>query len=144
MRISEKAAYLRGLMDGLELDANSKEVKVLNAMAELLDELCLSVEEIEDAYEELVGQVDAIDEDLGLVEKDVYELDDSCGCGCGCEDDEDFDDDGGCCYEVTCPTCSDTIELNEAILDEGFIHCPNCDEKLEFDFDEDFPEEEVE
>lgn len=141
MTNSERAAYIRGLLEGLELDQNDKQVKVLNAIVELLDDLCLSIEEIEEAYDELSGQVDEIDEDLGSLEEDFYEIDeDDCGCGCGChddDDDEDYDDfdDEECYFEVTCPTCGDTIELNGEMLDEGSIDCPNCGEKLEFDFD---------
>lgn len=142
MTNSERAAYIRGLMEGLNLDQNSKEVKVLNAVVELLDDLCLSMEEMEEAYDELSGQVDQIDEDLGSLEEDFYDdMDDdyNCGCGCGChggdDDDEDFGDEE-CYFEVTCPSCGDTIELNEAMLDEGYIDCPGCGEKLEFDFDE--------
>ena len=141
MTNSERAAYIRGLLEGLELDQNDKQVKVLNAIVELLDDLCLSIEEMEEAYDELSGQVDEIDEDLGSLEEDFYEIDeDDCGCGCGChddDDDEDYDDfdDEECYFEVTCPTCGDTIELNGEMLDEGSIDCPNCGEKLEFDFD---------
>lgn len=140
MTNSERAAYIRGLLEGLELDQNDKQVKVLNAIVELLDDLCLSIEEMEEAYDELSGQVDEIDEDLGSLEEDFYEIDeDDCGCGCHChdDDDEDYDDfdDEECYFEVTCPTCGDTIELNGEMLDEGSIDCPNCGEKLEFDFD---------
>lgn len=148
MNNSERAAYIRGLMDGLELDPNSKETKVLNAMADLLEDLCVSMEEMEDSHELLAGQVDEIDEDLGLLEDDFYgeDDDDCCGCGgCGCDDDDDdfddFNDEDECYFEVTCPNCSDTIELNEEMLDEGFINCPGCGEKLEFDFSEDEEEE---
>lgn len=106
MTNSEKAAYIRGLMEGMDLDPNAKETKLFNAIVDLLDDLSLSVEEMEDAYDELSGQVDEIDEDE-------------------------------CYYEVTCPKCGDTIELNEEMLDEGSIDCPNCGETLEFDLEED-------
>lgn len=97
MTNSERAAYIRGLMEGLDLDPNAKETKLFNAVVDLLDDLCLSVEEMEDAYDELSGQVDEIDEDLGELEEAYYELDDEdfedeeeacdCGCGedCGCD-----------------------------------------------------------
>lgn len=136
MTNSERAAYIRGLMEGLELDPNAKETKVLNAMLELLDDLCLSMEEMEDAYAELSEQVDEIDEDLGTLEEEYYDLDDDCGCHCHDDDDDDemFED---AVFEVTCPSCGDTIELNDAMLEEGFINCPNCNEMLEFDFDDD-------
>lgn len=140
MTNSERAAYIRGLMEGLELDQSTKEGKVINAIVDLLDDLCLSMEEMEDVYGELAGQVDEIDEDLGALEEDFYELDDEeCGCGChshcDCEDEDEFDDDE-CYFEVTCPNCGDTIELNGAMLDEGSIECPGCGEELEFDLEE--------
>ena len=118
MTNSEKAAYIRGLMEGMDLDPNAKETKLFNAIVDLLDDLSLSVEEMEDAYDELSGQVDEIDEDD--------------------EDDDAWEDDEDeCYYEVTCPKCGDTIELNEEMLDEGSIDCPNCGETLEFDLEED-------
>ena len=127
MTNSERAAYIRGLMEGLDLDPNAKETKLFNAIVDLLDDLCLSVEEMEDAYDELSGQVDEIDEDLGELEEDYYDLDDF-------NDEEDEDDD--CYFEVTCPSCGDTIQLNGEMLEEGSIECPNCGENLEFDLDE--------
>ena len=144
MTNSERAAYIRGLMEGLELDPKAKETKLFNAIVDLLDDLCLSMEEMEDAYDELCGQVDEIDEDLGELEEEFYELDDDCDCDCGCDCDCDCDDDDDeweededdCYFEVTCPTCGDTIELNGAMLDEGSIDCPNCGENLEFSFED--------
>ncbi|MGN0478259.1 MAG: CD1247 N-terminal domain-containing protein [Hominenteromicrobium sp.] len=133
MTNSERAAYIRGLMEGLELDPNAKETKLFNAIVDLLDDLCLSMEEMEDAYDELSGQVDEIDEDLGELEEDFYDLDEDEAD----EDDEWEDDEDDCYFEVTCPSCGDTIELNGEMLEEGSIDCPNCGEKLEFDFDDD-------
>ena len=130
MTNSERASYIRGLMDGLELDPNAKETKVLNAIVELLDDLCLSVEEL--------------DNDLDELEEDYYELvdDDECGCGCGHHHHhgDDFDDAE---FEVTCPSCGDTIQLNDEMLEEGSIVCPGCGETLEFDFDDDEEEPEA-
>lgn len=134
MTNSERAAYIRGLMEGLDLDPNAKETKLFNAIVDLLDDLCLSVEEMEDAYDELSGQVDEIDEDLGELEEDYYDLDDF-----NDEEDEDDDweeDDDDCYFEVTCPSCGDTIQLNGEMLEKGSIECPNCGENLEFDLDE--------
>ena len=49
---------------------------------------------------------------------------------CGCCD---FDDDY---FEVECPSCGETICIDESILDEGSIECPACHENLEFEFDD--------
>ena len=137
MTNSERASYLRGLMEGLELDPNAKETKVLNAMLELLDDLALSVEELEDGFDLLSQQVDEIDEDLGAVEEDFYGLEeeDDCCCGHHHHYHDDFEDAE---FEVTCPSCGTTIELTDEMLEEDSVVCPNpdCGEVLEFDFDD--------
>lgn len=135
MTLSEKISYIRGLADGLELDADKKEVKVLNAIIDLLDDMTLAVESTEELYDDLCEQVDAIDEDLTAIEDDFY---DDCDCDCcDCDDCDDCD----CCdeedeifYEVTCGKCDEQICVSEDILLEGEIECPNCGELLEFDF----------
>ena len=40
--MKEKAAYLRGLIEGLGIDETTKEGKVIKAMSELLGELAAS------------------------------------------------------------------------------------------------------
>lgn len=138
MTLSERISYIRGLADGLELDSEKKEVKVLNAIIDLLDDMTLAVETTEDLYDELAEQVDAIDEDLTTLEDDFYDDCDCCDCDC-----DDCDDDCDCCdcyddeeayYEVTCGKCEEQICVSEDVLLEGEITCPNCGELLEFDF----------
>lgn len=135
MTLSEKISYIRGLADGLELDNDKKEVKVLNAIIDLLDDMALAVEDMEDLYDELAEQVDAVDEDLTYLEDDFY---DDCDC-CDCDDCDDcecldcFDEDEAY-YEVTCGKCDEQICVSEDVLLEGEITCPNCGELLEFDF----------
>ena len=46
MNLSEKAAYIKGLADGLELDTDKKEVRVIKEMLELLGEMASDVEDI--------------------------------------------------------------------------------------------------
>lgn len=143
MTLSEKISYIRGLADGLELDNDKKEVKVLNAIIDLLDDMTLAVEDMEDLYDELAEQVDAIDEDLTTIEDEFYAdcdccdydvCDDDCDC-CDCYDDEEA------YYEVTCGKCSEQICVSEDILLEGEITCPNCGEVLEFDFSDLFDDD---
>ncbi|MBQ7965116.1 MAG: hypothetical protein IJ331_03425 [Ruminococcus sp.] len=139
MTLSERISYIRGLADGLELDSEKKEVKVLNAIIDLLDDMTLAVETTEDLYDELAEQVDAIDEDLTTLEDDFYDDCDCCDCDCDdCDDDCDccdcYDDDDEAYYEVTCGKCEEQICVSEDVLLEGEITCPNCGELLEFDF----------
>ncbi len=115
MTITEKVAYLRGLAEGMKLDSSTNEGKLTLAIIDTLDDIALTVSDLEDTVAELSAQVDEIDDDLGELEDEVY----SDGCD---DEDEDFDDT---LYEVECPSCGDIICLDEEMLDEGEIDCPN-------------------
>lgn len=135
MTLSEKIAYIRGMADGLELDSDKKEVKVLNAIIDLLDDMTLAVESTEELYDDLCEQVDAIDEDLTAIEDDFYDDCDCDCCDCGdCDDCDCCDTEDEVFYEVTCGKCNNQICVSEDILLEGEIQCPECGELLEFDF----------
>lgn len=132
MTNTERVSYIRGLAEGLELDENKKEVKVINAIIDLLDDMALSMSDLKDNVDDMADQLDAVDEDLGSVEDDLY--------GSGDDSDEDDEDDeedeDGCYYEVTCPKCNEKVCLPEEVIEKGQINCPNCGESLEFDLDE--------
>ncbi|MEE1319847.1 MAG: hypothetical protein UHD05_10060 [Ruminococcus sp.] len=136
MNLTEKIAYIKGLAEGLNLDESKPEVKVINAIVDLLDDMAYSVADMEELYDELSAQVDEIDQDLADVESDVYD-DEDCEC-CDCCDDEDEEDPF---YEVTCGACGQTLNVSEDVLLEGEIECPNCGELLEFDFSDLFDED---
>lgn len=142
MKLTEKMSYLQGLIHGLDIDSTSKEGKALLAMTDVMNEMVVYIEDLQSQVDELTELCDILDEDLGAVEEDLYNEDDcdcdDCDCDddCCCDDDDfDFSDDDEL-YEVTCPTCGDTILLDESIIDEGSMNCPNCDELLEFDYNE--------
>lgn len=124
MGINEKVAFIRGLVEGLQLDTTTKEGKVLAAIVDLLDDMALTVTDMDEYLDDLSEHIDAVDEDLHLLEE--YCCDEECNCDCD-EDDDLF-------YEVTCPVCDETVCLSEEMLLDGEIDCPNCGEKLEFDF----------
>ena len=107
MTVTEKVSYLKGLAEGLGIDENEKNGKVIKAIIDVLDDLAFTVADLEDGFDELIEQVDAIDEDLGSLEDDFYEDEDEddydyeddddecdCGdddCGCGCGHDHDHE-----------------------------------------------------
>ena len=127
MTISEKISYIKGLAEGLKLDDTSKEGKILLSIIDLLDDMVDEIDAIDEACAEIGEQLDAVDEDLSLLEEDFYY-----------DDDEDFDDDDYSdedVYEVECPNCHDIIYLDEAMLEEEEMVCPNCNTRLEFEFD---------
>ena len=140
MTITEKIAYIKGLAEGLALDESKPEVKVINAIVDLLDDIAYDLTDVEELYDELSEQVDEIDEDLAEVESDLYDDEDEDFDDC---DDIDFDDDNPF-YEVTCGSCGQKINVSEDVLLEGEIECPNCGELLEFDFSGLFNDEDPE
>lgn len=124
MDICEKLAYIKGILDCTQIDETKNEGKLLLAIIDLLDGITEEICDIEDACDDMSEQLDAVDEDLSKVEEIVY---DDCDCDCDCDDDE--------LYEIECPECHDVIYLDEDMIDEGGIECPNCGTELEFDFD---------
>lgn len=122
MTITEKVAYLKGLVEGLGLDEETKEGRIIKEIVEVLDDMAMTVADTENGLSEISEQVDAIDEDLEDLEKDFYGDDDE-------EDDEDED-----YYMVTCPKCGEKVYLDDELLSDGEMTCPNCGGKLEFDF----------
>lgn len=125
MTVTEKAAYLKGLVEMAHFEAETDEVKIIKALVDVIDELALTVSDLEDEVAMLNEYIDEVDEDLGDLEEFVYE--DDCDC-CDCDDDE--------CFEVECPACGEAFCIDESALDEESIECPACGETLEFDFDD--------
>ena len=131
MEITEKVAYLKGLAEGMELDTEKKEGKLLAAIIDVLEDIALELEDIQDEQAELADGLDAVSDDLEDVEDVVFEdYDEDNDEDEYYEDDLDEDED---CYATTCPTCEETIYFDESILEDGEVICPNCGEKLEFD-----------
>ena len=134
MTISEKVAYVKGMFDGMALDtAASKEAKLIASILDVLEEVGMSIEDLEDTCASLGEEIDAISDDLSDVEEVVFE-----------DDDEDEDDDECCCcddddfFEVECPNCGADICIDEDVLEAGEVACPACSEKFSIDLsDED-------
>ncbi len=120
MGISEKIAYLKGLMEGMNVDTESNEGKLFAAVVDVLDEIALEVEDLTDEVMELGDGLDVISDDLSDVEDIVY-------------DEWDDDDEEEECYATTCPECEEEIFFDDTMLEDGEIICPNCGAKLEFD-----------
>ena len=128
MTVTEKVAYLKGLAEGLAHDENKPETKIINAMIGVLDELALSVSDLEDGLDLVSEQLDAVDEELDEREGFVYEDLDDCCCDDCCDDEEEY-------YDVECPSCGEVICVDRDILEDGSINCPKCNELLEFEVD---------
>ncbi len=133
MTISEKVAYLKGLAEGLNLDTEkSKEGKLISVMIGILEEVGLSIEDLEENAHALGEEIDALSDDLADVESVVYDEE---------NEDEDFDDDW---FEVECPNCEEPLVIDDKALADGFIQCPNCQTKFSLDLSDDTDEEDEE
>ena len=123
MTISEKVAYLKGLAEGLNLDVEkSKEGKLISVIIDILEEMGMSIEDLEENTTALGEELDAVSDVLADVEELLY------------EDDDDEDEDDECCcdededdfFEVECPNCQEPLVIDEDVLEAGVIECPSC------------------
>ena len=136
MTITEKTAYLKGLLEGLNIDENKAEGKLLKAVIDTLDELANDLTDVAEDVATLNDYVEELDEDLGEVEEYLYSDDEECDC---CDDDEfDCDGDCDCCdeecdgfYEAVCPHCGANVYFDET-CDPRDIVCPSCNERFDY------------
>ena len=148
MTISEKSAYLKGLMDGLKLNTEADEGKMIAAIVDMLGDLARKVTDIEETTIAISDELDVIEEDLDAIEDFIMDSDeedwDEEDEDEEWEDDEeeeygeegfDFGDEDSIIYEVTC-ACGTVISFDEETLEEGSIICDNCGETLEFSLED--------
>ncbi len=152
MDIKERAAYLKGMMSAMDFDSDDKESKLFNGIVDLLSEMAGSIENLEEDMDEVCEQIADLDDDISKLHCscdkscncDCDDCNCTCDCGCDCNhgDNEDYEDeyeDNDDFYELTCPECNEKICL-DSDSDEEIVKCPNCGERLDFDF-EDFADD---
>lgn len=126
MTLTEKVAFIKGLVEGSELKLEKKQEKIFNAILDLLDDMANTITEVDEDVSVLYEEVDGITEELNEIGIALYDLDE--------EEDEDFADDEFM-YEIECDKCGEKIVVDEeALLNDGFT-CPHCGEPIEFEFD---------
>ena len=148
MTISEKSAYLKGLMDGLNLDKETAEGKMIASIVDLLGDVTKKLTDVEDTTIAISDELDEIEEDLDAIEDfimdeeddDYYDDEDD---DYDFDDDDEYDDEGfdfgdedTTIYEVQC-VCGNVIDFDEETLEKGSIICDNCGETLEFSIEDD-------
>ena len=142
MTLSEQSAYLKGLMDGLNLSKETPEGKMISGIVDLLQDMTSSISDLEENAIAVSDELDEIEDDLDAIEEFLMDEDDEDEdeddvVDFSDDDGEDFDYDEDTTYEVTCPKCGEVIEVDEETLLNESIDCPKCGEPLEFEFDED-------
>ena len=146
MTLSEKAAYLKGLMDGIKLDTEKDENRLLKAVVDLLQDMAVSIDDLEDNAIAVSDELDEIEENLDAIDEFLMDEDEDDDYDEDYEDDfdddfdlgdDEFDFEEDPIYEVTCPKCGHVQQFSEEDLLKGTMPCAKCGEPLEFEFDED-------
>ena len=116
---AEKAAYLKGLAEGLEIDGSTKEGKLLNAMLDVIVDMADELEMLDEKQDDMLDLISEL-------------ADDDCDCDCCDCDDDDLD-----YFEIECEKCGHVICLDEDLLDsDDDIVCPVCGEVIELEFED--------
>ncbi len=140
METTEALGYLKGLLDGLDLDDNKKETKMFKAIIDVLESMNEDVDDICEELDIVEEQLDEIDDDLASLEEAVYDDDFCAGCEGCCGDDEmdEFET-----FEIECPACGAAFDVDEETVMDGEVECPVCGEILNFEieYDEEQTEE---
>ena len=132
-------------MDGLSLNTETDEGKMIAAIVDLLGDMAKRITDIEETTIAISDELDEIEEDLDAIEDFILDEDED-------YEDEDFEDEWdededyeegfdfgdeeSTIYEVEC-ACGEIINFDEEVLEQGSMTCPNCGELLEFSVEDD-------
>lgn len=154
MTLTEKAAYIKGLAEGLSLDESTKEGKILTALIDLVSEMSAEIADLQSDIEDIDSDLDYLNEYIEELDDDLQDVEDFLDDEGDedlldeDEDDEDWGCDGNCdecdglaCeddeyFEIVCPSCGETVCFDEE-LDPENLTCPACGEKFGCIVDED-------
>lgn len=126
--LSNKAAYLKGLADGMKLDTESNEGKLINEIIALLGDVTDTVEALDDEAGFIADKLDDIDESIDILcdevfDEEIYEYDD---------DDYDEEDET---YAIKCEKCGKDVFLSYEDFDCDDLACPYCGEPIEIELE---------
>jgi DNA-directed RNA polymerase subunit RPC12/RpoP len=109
MKLPEKVAYLKGLMDGMKIDEKSDSGRLFTSISEILEDVALQIEDLQDQVDEVVESIDDIDGDLADLSEFIF--------GDDFEVDDDDDDDIDIADDDIFPLVEDYDGIGEEIFD---------------------------
>ncbi|MDD4689291.1 MAG: hypothetical protein PHE51_06045 [Eubacteriales bacterium] len=127
--LTEKIAYLRGLAEGMKLDKETNEGKLISEIIDVLGDMGADVDSLFDIADDLEESVADLEEAYDEIEEELF------------DEYEDEDDDEDDIFVINCPSCGVEVALDDDILSGDAIICPNCEEEIEIEFDCDCDEE---
>ncbi len=121
--LSERVSYIKGLMEGMNLDTTTNEGKLFKAIIDVLDDMAMSIEDTEETQDQIIETLNELDERMDDLEDVVYE-----DCDCCDDDDEPF----------YCPECGEELPVDDMEIDENTesIICPACKTEIELEWDD--------
>ena len=143
MTIVEKAAYLKGLTEGLGVEPDSRDGKLWGALNDLLADMAHEIEDLQSSHLDLADAMDEMCEDLTMLEEmvDAYDVPDD-----SWDDEDDFfdedDEDPDNIYDLDfskdeeLDDVDEDEEEDEEIEVDGVLYdatCPSCGEEITFD-----------
>lgn len=124
--LTNKAAYLKGLAEGMKIDSESNEGKLLNEIISVLSDITNEMEMLDDEQGFIADKLDDIDESIDILCEEVFE-DDICEC-----DEDDFEDEE---FAIKCEKCGKDVFLSYEDLEYDDLACPYCGEPIEIEFE---------
>ena len=124
-RITDRTSYLRGLAEGLNIDKEKAENKLLLEMLSVMEEMAQKTQEVDSDLDELDEYVAAMESDLSDMEDMLY----------GDGEDDEQDDDGDYDMEedidVNCPHCGKEFTIQAAAINfDDDVLCPACGKSI--------------
>lgn len=120
--LTNRAAYLKGLADGMKLNTETDEGKLLSEIIGFLNDAAAEIAAIDDEQGFIADKIDDMDEEITVIGNEVFDDYDEL---------DDYDDDE---VQIHCDNCGEEIVLSGEDLMDGEIICPNCGETIELDF----------
>jgi DNA-directed RNA polymerase subunit delta len=137
--ITDRTSYLRGLAEGLNLDKEKNENRLILEMLTVMDEMAQKIKDVEDDVDELDEYVESIDGDLGDIEDALFgedeDYDDEDEEADDGEEAETFDEDEELSFD--CPHCGHNMQIKASDIDfDESPKCPVCHKPFFPDSDE--------
>ena len=121
--LTNRASYLQGLAEGLKLDTDKTEGKLIGELLDLVSDMAKELESLDDEQAFVADKLDEMEDVIDVIGENVFGEDD---------DDDDV-------YTIVCDNCGAEIDFTGDDLDDiasGDFVCPECGKTIELDFDE--------
>lgn len=118
--LSERISYLKGLSEGMNVAELGPQGKIMTGILDVLEGIVDDIDSLRAEMEDFKEYVQSIDDDLNLLEEDVYGDDyvymtcKKCGEEVYFDADVLEDDD---VIEIVCPECNEVVFVNDGSFD---------------------------